>query len=185
MRKQCLRRQRSPAVSLALLIPTFTTDDMVVSSTTSDLNGDNVTLTYEWFRNQTLVQSETGPVVASSDTQKGEEWMVTVTPNDGQVDGPKLSVWTTILNSKLCHRFRVGVPNHWRREYNFASTPLNDSDADNDSVNFTYQWSVNGQPSAFSPSINGQLFDAETKLSVSSHPTTAKRTVCRCRRRPL
>jgi len=73
----------------------YTTDDLVatVTSPSTDPDGDTVTYTYEWYKNEVLQPAETTVTTELSDTvlstltAKSEIWKCVVTPNDGTVNG--------------------------------------------------------------------------------------------------
>ena len=67
-------------------VPTID-DDLNVSFGTEDIDGDSVTTTIVWYKNDTLVTSQTNSTVLNSVTSCDEEWYAVVTPNDGSGDG--------------------------------------------------------------------------------------------------
>ena len=77
----------APTLSNLLLSPATasTTDTLVLSYTFDDVDGDTEAgSTIQWFRNSVLETSLDGMMsVSSSQTEKGENWNVEVTPNDG------------------------------------------------------------------------------------------------------
>jgi len=81
--------------------PSVTTDNLVASITTEsvDPDGDDVTYSYEWYRNDLWQEDLTSNTVTSDLTAKGETWRCVVTPNDGYVDGDSAHDQVTIQNS--------------------------------------------------------------------------------------
>lgn len=76
-----------------------TTDDLVaMPGEVSDPDGDPVTLSYAWTNNGTPV-ANTSNTVPASETVKDTTWQVTVTPNDGKVDGQPVTASVTIGNA--------------------------------------------------------------------------------------
>ncbi len=68
----------------------FTIDILVctVINPSADIDGDDITYTYEWYRNGELQTGLTTYSVSANNTSKGELWKCVVTPNDGTEDGP-------------------------------------------------------------------------------------------------
>ncbi|MEC9058436.1 MAG: hypothetical protein VX410_02735, partial [Actinomycetota bacterium] len=83
-----------PPDSVRILIgpddPT-TVDDLEVAITyqSKDPNGDSVSYSYAWFSNGSNRPDIEGPTVPASETAKGDNWRVIVTPTDGELDGPQ------------------------------------------------------------------------------------------------
>jgi subtilisin family serine protease len=67
-----------------------TGDDLLCSIATpsTDADGDTVTYSYAWYKDDALQGGLTGDTVISANTSEGEVWRCVVTPNDGTVDGP-------------------------------------------------------------------------------------------------
>ena len=70
--------------------------NMSIAST--DPDSDPITYRYQWQKDGTAASSSSS--IPSSDTQKGETWTVSVTPNDGFMDGPAAVASVLIQNSK-------------------------------------------------------------------------------------
>ena len=65
----------------------------------TDPDGDPITYSYSWYKDDVVQPGLTSSTVHSSNTAKGETWQVVVTPNDGTDDGPSASDQVTIGNS--------------------------------------------------------------------------------------
>ncbi len=76
--------------------PAAGADDLVCSAQTSDADGDAVTMTYEWSVDGVLSTSYTTDTIPAEDTADGEEWMCTMTPDDGTDSGTPVSVSVTV-----------------------------------------------------------------------------------------
>ena len=95
----------APVVDITPDFP-FTTDDLVCTIITPsiDPDGDTVTYTYEWYKNDVLqsdlttVTTDLSVTLDSSNTHKGEVWKCVVTPY-GSEPGPPGSDQSTIQNS--------------------------------------------------------------------------------------
>ena len=79
----------------------YTTDDLLCSIITpsTDTDGDTVSYSYAWYKDDVLQASLTTNTVDDTLTTKGETWKCVVTPNDGSADGPTDDDQVTILNS--------------------------------------------------------------------------------------
>ncbi len=76
-------------------------DDLVASITTASNDSDNDTITYSyaWYKNSILQAGLTTNTVSKVLTSIGENWSVTVTPNDGEENGASASDNVTIAAS--------------------------------------------------------------------------------------
>ena len=63
------------------------TDDLVATATVSDTFGENVALSWAWYRDGALVSDLTGNRVEAGRTASGQSWRVRVTPDDGHATG--------------------------------------------------------------------------------------------------
>ncbi len=138
----------SPTAPVVDVTPDFplTTDDLtctvVVPST--DPDGDTVTYTYEWYKNDALQPSLTTTTTAlsvtidSSNTHKGEVWKCIVTPHGS--DGPPDEDQVAILNSPPSIDGVNITPDPAYTDDTLTATPYGWSDADADPEGYTYQW---------------------------------------------
>ncbi len=126
--------------------PPRTTDALVASLDVPsvDPDGDVVSYTYRWYRNDVLATSQTGATVPAVDTAKHQQWRVEVTPTDGDAPGPVATATATIRNSLPV----VGTPTIGGGPFTRASTlscqPGTVQDADGDQVQLAYAWTVDG-----------------------------------------
>ena len=81
--------------------PATTSDGLSVSidSPSVDPEGNIPTYTYEWQLGGQAQTAYTTSTLPSSATNKGEQWTVIVTPNDGITDGTSASASITIANT--------------------------------------------------------------------------------------
>gem|GEM_PF-3750481 len=161
-----------PLINAALTpMPAYTVDDLAVTATVTDPDGDTVTLTYQWSKDQALQSTQTTSMVSSTETTKGEKWWVTVTADDGRNGVSKFSAWTPILNSKPVIGNVTVTPSSGGENTTFTCTPNNGFDADNDPITLNFQWYVNGQLVMMSfPTINGDYFDAGDEIVCTVTP---------------
>ncbi|MCD6418542.1 T9SS type A sorting domain-containing protein [bacterium] len=58
---------------------------VVITAPSFDVDGDDITYSYEWYRDGELIS--TAEVLTNDLTTTGDIWTLRVTPNDGEVDG--------------------------------------------------------------------------------------------------
>ena len=142
----------------------YTNDVISVASNASDFNGDSVTLSYEWHvldasngGQDTIIQLGAGTAFSSLDGSqmmgfdRDDEVYVLVTPNDGTDDGVTVESDHAMVQNSLPTSPTVQVVGAsgatevgaGEEDLVCSITGLS-TDADGDSVDYTYDWSVNG-----------------------------------------
>jgi len=115
--------------------------DATALSPATDPNGHAVELIHAW-----TVDGEPadvgGDTVPADLTEKGQVWEVTVTPFDGRANGPAATAQVTISNTLPTATVSLS-PEDPRLDDALIATP-SASDADNDAVQITYEWFVDG-----------------------------------------
>ena len=117
----------------------------VVASPSTDVDGDVVSLQYEWFENGQPTNF-TSTSIASSELSAGEVWTVRVTPNDGYVDGIAAELSVTIQNSAPVVS-NVSVSPSTVFTGNTLTCTATAVDPDDGNLVPLFDWSVNGVPS--------------------------------------
>jgi len=125
--------------------PVMTNDVISVSATSSDTDGDSVTLSYSWLINGNFI-SETGNTLSGSSWfDKSDQIQVEITPNDGSVNGNTvISSAITISNSPPSISSATISPLTLNNESVAICTVSGWNDADGDPVSYHYAWQVNG-----------------------------------------
>ena len=93
-----------PVVDSATITPTpaYTTDNLTCENgATHDEDGDEITLSYEWYKNDELQEILTTQTISSENTLRGESWKCVITPNDGEIDGNKVESNSIIIANSL------------------------------------------------------------------------------------
>lgn len=117
---------------------------VVFSQQSTDADGDTVTYTYDWFKNGAPSPFSSTGIMSWSFTTKGETWSVQVTPYDLVGAGPSASANTTILNSLPVLNSVTLTPNPANTTTTVYCLAAGLSDLDNEPVDLTYEWRVNG-----------------------------------------
>ena len=139
----------APTLSNLLLSPATasTTDTLVLSYTFDDVDGDTEAgSTIQWFRNSVLETSLNGMMsIPSSQTEKGENWNVEVTPNDGTDFGTMVaSSSITIGNSApILSSVSIGISNPGTTDDLSVVNSSSDADA-MDALTYEYRWYLDG-----------------------------------------
>ena len=130
-----------------------TTDDLTVEvNSTSDDDGDEVTVSYAWLKNGETQGDYSDNVLPFSATSKGEQWIVQITPHDGITSGNPVEEVFTIANT-LPTITTVTLPENSTKENGILVT-IEAEDADEDELTYSYAWFVN----------NNEIADAETEV---------------------
>ena len=150
----------APSVSL-MPDPVYTTDNLTaVASGSIDPDGTLVSYTYEWYQNGVLTGS-TGTLLSSSNTTKGDNWTVRVTPTDGITTGPYVEESITISNSPPEIGSMSISPNNPSTQ-DTISCSATGTDADGDPTTISYSWLINSSPvSGTSSSLSGPFVNGD------------------------
>ena len=139
----------APVVLIQPATPTAAdTFGAVLSTPSTDPEGDAITYTYTWTRNGEAT-GETGATIAAGVAKKNEVWIVTVTPADAYGSGFGGSAYVLVAN-------QVPVPATLASDVTLVdvegavsvglATPA--TDADGDALLLTWHWAINGEPLA-------------------------------------
>ncbi|MDY6835185.1 MAG: hypothetical protein SVY53_10345, partial [Chloroflexota bacterium] len=90
-------RPSTPEVALSPAIPT-TSDDLVctITAPSIDSDGDDLTYSYEWYKDGDLQLGVSDSIVDAEDTIAGETWRCVVTASDGWAASRKVTAQATI-----------------------------------------------------------------------------------------
>lgn len=136
--------------SFALTPSSPTTNETLYADATAtdpDLRGmgaDPTTLSYEWFRNGTLITGETGSTLdlrLAGNGDRSDAIAVRVTASDGQASSTATES-VTVANSMPS--VTVSLSSSSPRTNEVLTATAAGTDADRDTLTYTYTWSVNG-----------------------------------------
>ncbi len=156
--------------------PVLTNDVISVSATTSDADGDSVTLSYSWLINGNFI-SETGNTLSGTSWfDKNDQIQVEVTPNDGHINGnTTLSNTITISNTPPSISSVTISPLTLNNETVAFCTVSGWNDADGDSEGYQYAWRVNGVVLQDVAESSGP-FNADEIVSCTATPNDGENT---------
>ena len=168
------------------------TATLMATATKSDADGDPVTLTYEWSVNGVVVQT-TSSMNNLTDTlnltsqavfdaltrspRSGDIVRVSVTPNDNQDNGLVVSATTVINRVPVISSVQFSSIAPTTNAMLTATVAA--TDADNDPIGLSYEWSVNGVPvqtsssNTFDLSVAGQG-DLSDQITLVVTPSDGK-----------
>jgi hypothetical protein len=113
--------------------------------TARDPDGDRVALGFAWSVNGTRVPGS-GSQIALPHVREGDEIEVLVTASDGQAESEPAWSTTTVANRRpILTNVRVRPFDEVARGASVVATP-EASDPDGDSLRYTFEWRVNGEP---------------------------------------
>ncbi len=109
-----------------------------------DPDHDPVANHYQWLKNGEEILAEDSYTLRNGKLRKGDLVQVRVTPSDGKINGtPFLSAGVKILNSPPVIE-EVRIEPRVAYVNDSLKALIQCSDADGDSVHYTYQWEKNG-----------------------------------------
>jgi subtilisin-like proprotein convertase family protein/BMFP domain-containing protein YqiC/DNA-directed RNA polymerase subunit RPC12/RpoP/translation initiation factor IF-1 len=113
----------------------------------SDADNDTQSYYYQWYKNGSAISGATAKTLSSGNFVKGDNISVTVTPNDGIINGTsKSSGNTTIQNNPPTTPTISVTPKSPNINDNLNCTITTPStDIDNDPITYTYKWYKNGE----------------------------------------
>ncbi len=149
----------APVVSAVTLSSTApdTDDTLSVTVTSSDADGDAVSYTYAWYVDGAV--AGTSATLSGASFDAGDTVYVVVTPSDGTDTGAAFtSATATVANTAPVLASVTLTPTTAYEASTLTCTP-SASDADGDSVSYTYAWYVDGAAvAATSSTLTGTDF---------------------------
>jgi hypothetical protein len=119
-------------------------NDLSLVIQSQDSDGDLVNYRYQWIKNDIEISGESGNVLKAGNFGKGDMFQVRVIPSDGKEDGkPFLSNPVKILNAPPVAS-EVWIEPQMPTIRDDLKVHEKSTDADGDSIFFSYQWEKNG-----------------------------------------
>lgn len=135
----------TPGVFISPAAPT-TADNLeaTLENPAEDPNGDEITLTWVWLKDDAKVENLAGPKVSATLTTIGETWTVRVTASDGSLSGKAMTASVVIGNSLPSIDSVQILPSSGGVGTAFVCVPAGWSDPDGAPESYAFQWTVNG-----------------------------------------
>ncbi len=140
-----------PTVNVTLSSTSPGTNDTLTANTTTpaDADGDSVTLSFVWKRNNVVIPGATGNTLdlsVAGHGDKGDKITVEVTPSDGTLSGtPATAPPAAVVNSAPVVDTAVISPSNPAAN-SLLSVTVTSHDPDGDAVTNAFQWLRGGSP---------------------------------------
>lgn len=147
------------------------TSTIVASASGSDIDGDDLTWTYTWFVGPSEVLSGSQDSIDGSLFNKGDTVIVEAFATDGDdVSNTILSTGVVVLNTPpVIGSVSVDPPDPAGGE-DLSCLPEGVVDADDDTVTFTYAWTVDGVESGTDATLAGEGLSRGQRVSCTVTP---------------
>ncbi|MBI5548830.1 MAG: VCBS repeat-containing protein [Deltaproteobacteria bacterium] len=113
----------------------------------TDVDGDAITYRFRWTKNGEVQPGLTSAELPAGTVRKGERWRATVTPSDGEADGPSASAEATVADSAPGALDVVLLPAEPRiGDAIRAVIKREAADVDGDKLSYRYRFQIDGTP---------------------------------------
>jgi hypothetical protein len=166
----------APTVSISP-DPADTSDSLqaIIDLDGEDPEGDDVSYTYAWKQNGAST-AYTSSLVPASATTRGDTWQVTVTASDPYGEGDAGTASITIGNSTPTLADVTLSPDPADVEDTLTCTPGAASDADGDTITYTYAWQLNGATLAATGTTLSGVFESGDSVTCYVTPSDSYST---------
>jgi hypothetical protein len=162
----------APAVAAVTLSPNppGEADTLTAGVTAFDADDDEITLAYTWEVDG-IELDVGGPTLTGANFDKGQNIRVTVTPNDGSVDGePRRSEAVTAKNTPPSLGSATVRPSAVTKGVTPSCDPAGWNDVDGDTPGYQTQWFVNGTVAATSTTLPDTAFVRGDRITCTVTP---------------
>ncbi len=159
----------TPVISSVSLSPEecYTDDTITATVVSSDEDGDPITITYSWTVDGVVVGASGDTLDGASWFDKHEEVQVTVTPNDGDVDGESLvsSTITALNTAPEAPEIAIDPADPAEADDLICTVDIEAPDTDLDTINYTVVWTR-----------DGELFESASTTTIDDDTVAADHT---------
>ena len=164
-----------PVVTSVTLTPNsgvLNGDQVTCAATSNDVDGSAVTMSYSWTINSN--SAGTGASITLSSAIDGDvvECTATAVDADGGVDQDTANL--TVENSAPVATSVVLTPANPTSQTSSLTCTASGSDADGDSVSFTYEWLIDGQVQSETSNMLSGSFVVGNQIVCQATPTDGK-----------
>jgi hypothetical protein len=153
----------APGVTLAPEKPTKATPIIATAQPGTDADGDAVQLKFAWTVNGTIVEGQTGAVLAPTFFARGNAVTVIVTPNDGKEDGTPATTTINVANTAPTAPGVTITASPRTTDSIVCSVVAPSSDLDGDTLTYAFTWTKNDQP------FNNAVTSGTSSVVAGSH----------------
>ncbi|MDP2308678.1 MAG: hypothetical protein Q8P18_21835, partial [Pseudomonadota bacterium] len=154
----------APVLSSVTLTPTtaYEASTLTCAPTATDADGTTPTYTYNWYVNSALIAPVTSTLTGTY-FSKGNTVYCRVTPSDGTTSGTAVSSTTVTISNTAPVMSSVTLSPTLVYTNDTITTSVASTDADGDTVSYSYAWYVNGSLIApTSSSLSGATYFSKT-----------------------
>ena len=153
--------------SIAFSSSTVYTDDVLKTTvSTTDADGDSVSLGYAWYVDGTLVSPTASSLKGANWFDRDQEVYVVVTPDDGDGAGAASTSSVVTISNSPPEAPTVAISGKRDADDLVCEVSVDATDADEDAVTYTVDWEVDGV------AFTGAGTTTETGDTVSADDTT-------------
>ncbi|MFP4117231.1 MAG: FlgD immunoglobulin-like domain containing protein [Salinivenus sp.] len=138
-----------------------TTDQLTATAQATDPDGDEVTYSYAWYKDDVLQEDITGRTVDAELTSRGEAWHVVVTPSDGNLEGEIGQASVTIVNAPPTKPTVTFAPTSPKTGDDIVASAEGSTDPDGDDVTYEFAWYKDGGDEPPSPIVTGPTLSSD------------------------
>ena len=131
-----------------------TSETLSAVATTSDADGDEVTLTYAWTESTTGATAEGESITG---IERGQIWTVVATANDGILDSEPMTATVEVTNSPPLTDAVVVNPSSGTVDDTFFCEAQEVVDPEGDAFTVSYRWSIDGVEIATGDTLTPEL----------------------------
>jgi len=155
----------APVVGAAFITPSSPGTDSVLtaSASTTDADGDSVSVVYDWYVDGTFVSSGSSTLDGATAFDKGQSVYVEATPDDGTDFGTAVSSSVVTVGNTAPEITTVAIsPDPATPSDTLICSYGGYSDADGDADSSSIAWDVGGSPAGTGSSLSGAFVDGDT-----------------------